>query len=367
MIRSLCVPVLLAGVAAAGSPPPVPVDALVREVRALGAPSYEERERAFERLLEWGGADPAAVLEVLPERSEDPETEVRCRALRDRIPGEVARRAARRQAADDAELSEAIDALFSGPSEGLAERLQAFVRTVRSLEGRPGRIGIAGRIVADAFLEWPDRRLRAEAARALGAFGDPSSAPRLVALLEGDDPETGHAAALALSFMRDAKPVAELIGLSASGRPSVRRLALLALKGGDDPRIDEAILRALKDAEPSVRASAVEVLASLLGPSQRWDIVALAPAVREDHPPLGERPLCRPRPSRRAPAAGADRDAALREAVVAMLKDPVPEVRFAAARVLGFPATAEGVRDALGLSTGDPEWDLFVEEAPPSE
>lgn len=223
----------------------------------LGSASFDERDRAYARLLDLGVGDAAGVLAALPKDDPDPEARVRLASLRVRIPCERERREALRLAGDDARLAGAIDRLFFGLSdEGVQEVIQALG------EGRKGEAAA----LLSRFLDHPDREFRVRLLQSLAALADPAAAPRVAKLLSDDDPGARSTAAYALGEMQDPAYAPEIRRLLADPLPNVRCAALAALARLKDRPAAPQVLRMLSDAEPAVRANALHYLGETADP-----------------------------------------------------------------------------------------------------
>lgn len=322
---------LCGATATAGAEEPLQEE-IEASVRSLGAADYQARQRAFERLLEWGARSPAAVIEALETEPEDAETAARCRELRARIPWEAGRREALRLSEEDSALAEASEALFASLASTEGDSLSG-ARFALGRFGQAGKKGAAIRkaaalAVVQNLLDDPESTRRVEAIRLLQLMGDPSAAPRLVPYLADRDAQARAAASAALAGMRDPGVTPRLAELLAASDLDTRRAAIRALGGFADAKSVDLVAGFLDAKEPELREAAAKALGNLPG-------------------------------DRRT-------DPALRDAIACRLDDTVPEVRFAAAETLGRLLGIEegwrgeaGVQEARALMKGSDAWDIF--------
>jgi HEAT repeat protein len=116
----------------------------------------------------------------------------------------------------------------------------------------------------------PDQRLRAEAARSLGALGSPRAVPDLVAALQEDaDPETRIGAAYSLGLLGDHRAVDPLLAKLADGDedPRVRGVVAESLAELQERRAVPALIAALGDPSVEVRFWASFALGELGDPA----------------------------------------------------------------------------------------------------
>lgn len=105
----------------------------------------------------------------------------------------------------------------------------------------------------------PDATLRAEAARALAGWDEPTVVDALAAAL-GDTAEVSSAAAQALTELKDPRSGERLLGHAASPDAFISASALRALRELRVPAAAAPALAALQHADASVRREAVAVL-----------------------------------------------------------------------------------------------------------
>jgi HEAT repeat protein len=132
-----------------------------------------------------------------------------------------------------------------------------------------------------AALRDPGRRLRGEAARALGELGSTLAVPELiVALQAGPDPDTRMFAAYALGLLGDHRAVDPLLArlADASEDPRVRGHAAEALTGPRDRRAVPPLIAALGDPSAEVRFWASFALGQLGDPAALSALERLAQA-----------------------------------------------------------------------------------------
>jgi len=153
----------------------------------------------------------------------------------------------------------------------LSEDSSALVRywAVRGL-ARPRSDSLAdGTVAREALLHAigdDDRRVRAEAVRALGTYTDASSLIQLILLLQDDDPWIAVNAAdgIALRGDRARAAIPELVKASGVGNPAwVRGAAITALAEVWLPTALAPATAMAKDTSLTVRIAAAEVLAKL--------------------------------------------------------------------------------------------------------
>lgn len=115
-------------------------------------------------------------------------------------------------------------------------------------------------------LKHQEPRIRRTALRGLRRFKDVSTAPAVIAVLNGDKDTTVRAGSVTcLADILGEKAIPELAKLRTDLEPSVRLEAAGALAGIGKPAVS-ALLPFLKDADPSVQVMAVEGIGQVGGP-----------------------------------------------------------------------------------------------------
>ncbi len=245
---------------------------LVQVVAALGADSYEARQRAYRTLLERGGVAPDRVLAALPPRSADPEVRFRVEELRRRVPWQFCRVRAERLAGTDADMHAALEYLFHALYDGegfLTENdFDPFAHR------RPWSAERATLIAHAGFLEHREPVVRMDALAALEHLRETSVSPQVVPLLTDSDTapwwqayggETAvcSVAARALEALGDASLLPRIEPLLTHEESAVRRAAVEALGGIASPLASSAVAACLEDEDAGVRAAAVRAFARL--------------------------------------------------------------------------------------------------------
>lgn len=231
-------------------PAPGPED-LQAAVAGLAHEDGEVRFRAFDRLLEWGIADPAPVLRALPESPDDAEVSAACGELRRKIPVERARRSALK--AGGPSLAGEIAAFVDRPS---AETFDAL-RTRSVAQGTWAEVSRA----CKAFLAHPDGKLRALILSGCLFTGDAASIPILEAFLADPDPSLRMASVTAYAQAGGKGSRARLLSMLEDAHPEVRmRSASTLLQAADEALFQEAADR-LTHEDAGVREGVLFVLA----------------------------------------------------------------------------------------------------------
>lgn len=106
---------------------------------------------------------------------------------------------------------------------------------------------------------------RLEAARRLGALGEPAVGALVAALREHPQPGTRAMSAYTLGFLTDRRAVEPLAAALKDGDPDVRMESAAALTRLGDDRGAALLIRALEDADPRLRLHAIGVLADAVG------------------------------------------------------------------------------------------------------
>jgi HEAT repeat protein/WD40 repeat protein len=199
-----------------------------------------------------------------------------------------------------------------------------------------------------------DADVRVEVVQALGEVGSAEAAEPLAALLSSTDAAERAAVAEALGKLGDPRAVEPLLELVAEGQEATQVRAIGALRKFPDRRAVEALLNLVEHPRPSVRSRAVDTLGTIGG---KPVVPRLAQVLKSDRAPevrcsavraLGEIgdpsaiPLLETALQdefsvrcRAIVALGEIRDLAALPAVLAMLRDPLPEVRYQATVALG--------------------------------
>ena len=204
--------------------------------------------------------------------------------------------------------------------------------------------------LAEALVSDDSPPVRAAAAEALGALGDPAALPQLAEVLDSDDsPPVRANAAQALGSLGDPAALPQLTeALDSDDSPPVRANAAQALGSLGDPAAIPQLTEALdSDDSPPVRAAAAQALGSLGDPAA---LPQLAEALDSDD--------SAPVRAAAAQALGALGDpAALPQLAEALDSDDSNPVRAAAAQALGAlgdPAALPRLAEVMGSDNSAP-------------
>jgi HEAT repeat protein len=115
--------------------------------------------------------------------------------------------------------------------------------------------------------EDPIPEVRAEAARALGAIGEPDEATEaLVTALDDPNADVRRVVTLALGRIRDARAVDALVA-ALEERPELWREASAAIAGAGDSDLIDRLLPLLESDSNHVRSGAIRAIAAVSSPS----------------------------------------------------------------------------------------------------
>lgn len=223
-----------------------------------------------------------------------------------------------------------------------------------------------------AALNDPEISVRIRAAAALGEIADPRAAGPLGAALAVRNEDLRLAVADALGKIGDGRAVEPLISLLESGNESILNKAIVALKRTRDPRAVHVLTRFLTDPREPVRLRAVDALGQIgdaataerlervLRTDRSEEIRALAAkALGEIGEPgslaalemsLHDETSVR---CQAIAAMGAVGDEAALPALLAMLKEPAPEIRYNAALALAQIGNKDSIEHLRGRVLDD--------------
>ncbi len=151
-------------------------------------------------------------------------------------------------------------------------------QTLDKLLGKQGAVDLSTPEAARKALGGTDTYARWKAARALGALGDKSAVPALIAALGDASGSVRECAADALGALGDAGAGEALLARAGDSSPAVRLAVIAALGKLAHAPAAEALRKALKDEAPLIRAAAAAALGAL-GDKNSYD--ALAAAVKD--------------------------------------------------------------------------------------
>lgn len=236
-------------------------------VRDLEDPSFEVRERAFARLMEWTDRFPEDLLAAIPRDPADPEAAFRCRQIRERIAfdGNPLWKEAFAATGKTPEVRRALEALAASPC---ASSMKELTRAAGP------RATLFWRAIA-AHLDHPGVAVRMAAIQELSRLGAPEAATRLIRVLSEDKhPRVRREAAESLGRMRCREAVPGLV--ECMKEKHVRGTAQVALSRIGDLMTASHLPSLLADPRADVRKCALELL-------NRMEIAdpAIAPAVAE--------------------------------------------------------------------------------------
>ena len=207
---------------------------------------------------------------------------------------------------------------------------------------------------------------RAEAARMLPQYPSAQTSAALLSALEDADPEVRRQAARASAELGVSEAVPVLLSWLSTARSQQQQDALEALGRLANARALPALERALKDADVALRLAAIEGLAAHIRDG-RASPDLLAASLTDPEPALRTAALRaldpQPAATAHAPAAEASSHHRLAPATLAKLtertRDPVPEVRALALRVLAHVQGAHSVPALTrALEDGDGQVEL---------
>ena len=201
--------------------------------------------------------------------------------------------------------------------------VRAYAATALGELGETKSVPELVRVLADwETLEYEDTHFLEMVVEALGKLGDTSAVPALIPLLQSQQDNVLLKTVLALKKLRDRSATQALTALLHWPTPTVRRRVLETLGQTGDLSLVSVIGESLRyDDSPEVRAAAAHALGEL---KAREACSCLEDALRDEFPIRCQAVI----------ALGAIQEKSTLAALMAMLKDAAPEVRYHAVQAI---------------------------------
>lgn len=287
-------------------------------VGRLASPAFDERQAAYQSLLDLGVEEPDGVLALLSREPDDPDVKAACRRLRRDIPSACLLKRAIEKAGEDESMKESARRLLECPSP---EALAAFTKAWGDSKMARKRETVS-RILLH-LLQDGSQGMRLQAMRTLSAWGVKEVLPDLERLLSSPD-------------------------------AGMRRVAAHVMGRIGDPSARTTLAGLLADRDPGVRGSAAEGLGLLGDKAAAPDLLALLEDSAVIPPIYGGPEIPTARGPRRVQIAAAEALTLLKAASAKpefkkRLSDPDPVVRAFSVSALGGLGDGSAVQELLGL------------------